>query len=95
MRRTRISSTELARSIGDILGRVRYRGETFVIERNGKDVALLSPEPAPVVRHLRDVLHAWLDAGPPDLEWAEILERVGQEDRPPEDPWGSSSTRAP
>lgn len=30
----RISASELARRLGDILGRVRYRSETFVVERH-------------------------------------------------------------
>lgn len=41
----RISATELARRLGDILGRVRYRGDSFVIERNGDPVARLVPLP--------------------------------------------------
>jgi hypothetical protein len=34
----RISATELARKLGDVLGRVRYRGESFIVERNGAPV---------------------------------------------------------
>ena len=33
---TRITPTELARSLSDVLNRVRYRGERFRIERNGE-----------------------------------------------------------
>lgn len=95
MRKTRISSTELARSIGDILGRVRYRRESFIVERNGKEVALLVPAPSGNRRILEEVLRAWIEAGPRDEEWAELLERIDREDRPLEDPWGSSSTPAP
>jgi antitoxin (DNA-binding transcriptional repressor) of toxin-antitoxin stability system len=40
-----ISATELARQLGDVLGRVRYRGESFVIQRNGIVVARLLPAP--------------------------------------------------
>ena len=40
---TRITATELARSLSDVLSRVRYRGERFVIERNGEPVASLGP----------------------------------------------------
>ena len=38
-----ISATELARALGDVLARVRYRQESFVVERNGKPIARLSP----------------------------------------------------
>jgi hypothetical protein len=33
---TKISATELARRLGDILGRIRYRGESFTIERTAR-----------------------------------------------------------
>ena len=40
---TRISATQLARSLSDVLNRVRYKGEQFIIERNGEPVATLTP----------------------------------------------------
>lgn len=40
---TRISSTELARRLGDVLGRVRYRDDASIIERNGRPIARLEP----------------------------------------------------
>jgi antitoxin (DNA-binding transcriptional repressor) of toxin-antitoxin stability system len=40
---TRISATELARGLSNILNRVRRSGERFVIERNGETVAVLGP----------------------------------------------------
>ncbi len=39
----RISATELARRLGDILGRIRYRSESFIVERNGRPVARIGP----------------------------------------------------
>jgi len=83
----RISSTELARRLGDVLGRVRYRGDSFVIERNGDPVARLTPLPSGSVSSLREGLAAWCSVGTPDAEFAEALERIGAEDRLPEDPW--------
>ncbi len=38
-----ISATELARRLGDILGRIRYRSESFIVERNGRPVARIGP----------------------------------------------------
>jgi hypothetical protein len=38
---TRITATELARGLSDILNRVQYHNEQFVIERNGVVVAIL------------------------------------------------------
>jgi antitoxin (DNA-binding transcriptional repressor) of toxin-antitoxin stability system len=40
---TIITATELARSLSDILNRVRYKGETFVIQRKGETIATLAP----------------------------------------------------
>ena len=84
----RISATELARKLGDILGRVRYRGESFIVERNGTPVARLEPVAGVPVTTVRAALTAWR-AAEPDLELADALERVGSADRPPEDPWAS------
>ena len=45
---TKITATELSKTLSDILSRVRYRGERFLIERNGEPVATLTPaSPAP------------------------------------------------
>ena len=95
MRKKRISSTRLARSVGDVLACVRYRGESFVIEKNGKGVALLSPLPEAHRRSLREIAEAWRSQGPPDEDFAALLEQVGRTDGPEENPWESSSTRAP
>jgi len=40
---TTITATQLAKSLSDVLNRVRYRGEEFVVERNGEAVARLVP----------------------------------------------------
>jgi prevent-host-death family protein len=83
----RVSATELARNAGDILARVRYRGDSFVVERNGKPVARLVPMPGASRGSVRDAVAAWRTAGRPDPEFAEDLERIGAADRIPGDPW--------
>jgi antitoxin (DNA-binding transcriptional repressor) of toxin-antitoxin stability system len=85
----RISATELARRLGDILGRVRYRGDSFLVERNGNPVARLAPVPGKATTTLREALAAWRSAGKPDPRFADDLERIGRADRPPDNPWGS------
>jgi prevent-host-death family protein len=85
----RISATELARRLGDVLGRVRYRGDSFVVERNGDPVARLTPLPGAPAGSVREALAAWTSLNAPDAEFADLLERVGAADRPPENPWGS------
>jgi antitoxin (DNA-binding transcriptional repressor) of toxin-antitoxin stability system len=44
---TTITATELARSLSDVLNRVRYRNESFVIQRNGETIATIVP-PVPM-----------------------------------------------
>jgi antitoxin (DNA-binding transcriptional repressor) of toxin-antitoxin stability system len=85
----KISATTLARQVGDLLGRIRYRGESFVIERNGVAVARLGPAGPPEPEPLSSALQAWLDAGDPEPEFADALQRVGASDRLPDNPWES------
>ncbi|MDO8670602.1 MAG: type II toxin-antitoxin system Phd/YefM family antitoxin [Dehalococcoidia bacterium] len=40
---TQITATDLAKGLSDVLNRVRYRGERFVVERNGEPVAAVLP----------------------------------------------------
>ena len=84
----RIRATELARKLGDVLGKVRYRGDTYVIERNGEPVARLSPWPTGAETTLVEGLRAWSESAlQDDPLFAEDLARVNRADRPPKDPW--------
>ena len=81
-----VAATELARKLGDILNRVRYRGEAFVVERNGKAVARIVPMPG-AGASARAAFEAWRGAGQPDPAFGDDLARIGAADRIPEDPW--------
>jgi antitoxin (DNA-binding transcriptional repressor) of toxin-antitoxin stability system len=83
----RITATELARRLGDILGRIRFRGDSFVVERNGEPVARIGPVPTGGAGSLAEVFRAWVEAGPGDPSFADDLERVERADRPPRNPW--------
>lgn len=83
----RISATELARKAGEILGKVRFRLDVFIIERNGEPVARLSPSPLTVEVSLAEGLRAWREAAAPDPDFADDLERVNRSDQPPRNPW--------
>lgn len=63
---TRITATELARSLPDVLGRVRYKDERFVIVRNGEPVATLVPAgpTAPPIRITLRELAAFMRDNP-------------------------------
>ena len=71
-----ITATDLARRLSDILSRVRYRGERFVVERNGEPVAALMPvtaAPRVTVGELFERLRA---IGLPDEDFAADLEAI-------------------
>jgi hypothetical protein len=83
----RLSATEAARSFSELLNRVRYRGERFVIERGGVAIGELRPV-APVrftggdllalLRSLPPVDHAFFDA---------VEEATRRQPQVPETPW--------
>ena len=85
---TRISATELARTLGDVLARIRYRREEFVVERNGVPVARVVPIQSARLGTLAELLTIWT-SHEPDSDLADVLERAGAADRPPENPWDS------
>lgn len=85
-----IRATDLARNLGDVLSKVRYRRDSFVIERNGKPVARV----VPVAGAAGDVtvaeaLTAWTDGSAGDPAFADDLAAVDASDRAPDDRWES------
>ena len=78
----RISATELARSLSDVLNRVRYREERFVIERNGEAVALLAPLKAGPGMTMRQLIELLRDVPSPDDGFADDLEAVQASQQP-------------
>lgn len=85
----RISATDLARGLGDVLGRIRYRGDTFVVERNGEPVARIGPIAEAGVATVREAFTAWGEPLPDDPGFGDDLAAVDDADAPPEDPWGT------
>ena len=41
--KSRISATEAVRNFSDLISRVRYRGESFIVERGGKPICEILP----------------------------------------------------
>jgi len=73
---TKITATELARNLSDILNRTRYKGEQFVIERNGETVATLVP--ATKTTTWREFVEWWVNNRPDD-KFADDLEAIHAE----------------
>jgi antitoxin (DNA-binding transcriptional repressor) of toxin-antitoxin stability system len=84
-----LTATELARNVGDILARVRYRGESFVIERNGRLVARIVPTGPVSAGTVRDGLSAWVAAAGGDSSFGDDLEAIDAVEYPPDGRWDS------
>ena len=72
----RISATHLARRLGDVLGRIRYRGDSFTVERHGTPVARIGPVEGANRRTVREATAGWMAAGPQDPTLSEDPEQV-------------------
>jgi len=84
-----VSATDLARNLGDVLARVRYRGQTFLVRKNGKVIARIEPATGQDGPSAKEAFAAWVGAAAPDPGFADDLERVGRADVPGKNPWDS------
>ncbi len=73
---TIITATQFARSLSDVLNRVRYRGERFVIVRNGQPVATLAPPRASTSATVAEVTASIGHLKMPGDGFADDLEQV-------------------
>ena len=78
---TRVSATAARRDFAETLNRVAYRGERVVLERNGKDIAvLISIEDLELLRKLEDAMDnaaASKSIDEPGRSWDEIKSEMG------------------
>lgn len=85
-----IRATDLARNLGDVLSKGRYRRDSFVVSRNGRPVARLVPiEDEAEAATLGEALSIWCDGAASDPAFAANLEGINSSDRPPSDRWES------
>lgn len=47
MAATRVSASEAVRTFSDLLNRIQYRGEAFLVERAGEPVCRMTPASSP------------------------------------------------
>lgn len=69
-----VSVAEAKKHLSDILGKVGYGGETFIIARRGKPVAKLVPVENKSEQRLANI-KGWLDN---DDEFFRVIERIVQ-----------------
>lgn len=85
---TVVSATKAARTFSNLVNRVRYRGESFVVERGGEAVCQIGPVAVPR-RSLRDVVQALREGPHPDAEYLDVVETVvAGQPKLPKSPWG-------
>jgi prevent-host-death family protein len=73
--KTRVTATEAARKFSEILNRVAYKGESFVVERSGRPVCEIRPaeEEGISTGELVEILRS----GPhPDKGYFDLLEEI-------------------
>jgi antitoxin (DNA-binding transcriptional repressor) of toxin-antitoxin stability system len=78
---TRISENEAARSFSDLLNRVRYRGEQFVVERGGAPVCRIVPPGSPQFT-LADLVQLLETSPKPDPGYARAVKKAIRSQRP-------------
>ena len=85
---TTITATELSKSLSDILSRVKYKGERFIIQRNGEPVAVLEPAAPVLGTPLREIVTRLKGLRMPGEGFADDLEAIQAEQQPIGDsPW--------
>jgi antitoxin (DNA-binding transcriptional repressor) of toxin-antitoxin stability system len=86
---THVSATEAVRTFSDLLNRIRYRAEEFVVERAGEPVCRMTPA-APAKRlTLRDLASLLREIPKPDADYASDVRRATRsQGRLPRSPWG-------
>lgn len=81
-----ISTTEAARTLGDCLAKIRHTGTVFVLTKNRRPVAELSPVAGTRETQLSRFWQVMRDM-PVDPEFARDLERVNAADTIEHNPW--------
>jgi antitoxin (DNA-binding transcriptional repressor) of toxin-antitoxin stability system len=84
-----ISATEAARTFSELLNRVRYRGDSFVVERGGEPICRMVPTTS-ATRTVRDLLRLLKQVPKPDKQYAEDVRGIIQhQPETPGGPWES------
>jgi antitoxin (DNA-binding transcriptional repressor) of toxin-antitoxin stability system len=79
--KTRITATEAARKFSEILNRVAYKRESFIVERNGKPICEISPSEKKGIS-TRELIEILRSSPRPDKGYFKILEKITREQPP-------------
>lgn len=84
----RLSATQAVRSFSELLNRIRYRGEEFVIERGGEALCRMTPATAPRRVTGRELAAVVRELPHPDPGFANhVEEAVKRQGRAPRSRW--------
>jgi antitoxin (DNA-binding transcriptional repressor) of toxin-antitoxin stability system len=75
---THVSATEAARTFSDLLNRIRYRGEDFVVERAGEPVCRMTPATPAGSLTLRELASLLREIPEPDAPYASDVRRAAR-----------------
>jgi len=73
----RISATETARRFSELMNRVRYRGESFVVERGGKPICEILPAKPPKFTG-GDLANLLRSLPTPDKEYLTLVQNLSK-----------------
>lgn len=86
--KSHLSATQAVRQFSDVLNRVRYRGEEFVIDRGGEPVCQIVPARPAATRTVAELVQALRALPKPDAEYLDTLEALTKNQQPlPPSPW--------
>jgi prevent-host-death family protein len=74
--KTRVTATEAARKFSEILNRVAYKGESFVVERSGRPVCEIGPAASGKRFTAADFAEMIKSAPRPDDQYFEDVEEI-------------------
>jgi len=82
-----VSATEAARNLSELMNRVKYRGESFKIERGGEVICELRPSGTPSFS-VADFVSLMRALPPVDDEYLDLVEELGRsQPQIPESAW--------
>ncbi len=85
----RVSATEAVRTFSELLNRIRYRGEEFVVERAGEPICRMTPAAVSSRLTLRELASLLREVPSPDDKFAaDVRAAVKAQGRLPRSPWG-------
>ncbi len=82
-----LTASDAARSFSDVVNRVFYRRESFVVERGGEAVCKIEPV-GPMSMTFGELVKEWVQDSVVDEDYLNtVAELRAQQPRLPKDPW--------